>query len=176
MKTGAAGAAWMALAPGFLMMEGCNVEGLINTAIDAALAVLNVAEPGAAWVADFSQAVTALINAEKSWKSGGAVAIVVDALNTLAAVTAVIPFTAAYSPLIDVLVAGIEAVLTALGATGAAAVKVAARRYVAADGRSYAHQGRATLNKPRVLESRSGAFKRQWNQVAEGAGLAKAKI
>ena len=173
MKAGVAGAAVAAIAPS-LMLEGCSfsVEGLLNAAINAALAVIKVAEPGAAWVTDFTAAVTALENAEKSWTKGGAATIVTDALNTLEAVTAAIPFTAVYSPLIDVLVAGIEAVMAALGWTAT----VTAKRYLAADGRSYPHKSRTSLAKPHLLQSRVGAFKDQWNQVANGLQLPAAKI
>ena len=115
-----------AMTPGIVVLEGCTlsmqeIENLINTALNAANAVLKVAEPGAPWVADFSAAITALEQAEASWKAGGTVAIVEAALNTLAAITAVIPITAVYSPLIDILVAGIDAVLSALPVTIAVA-------------------------------------------------------
>ena len=173
LKAGVAGAALAALAPSFLL-GGCtfSAKGLLNAAIDAALAVLKVAEPGAAWVTEFSAAVTALENAEKSWTAGGAATIVVDALNTLEAITAAIPFTAVYSPLIDVLVAGIEAVMAAMGWTTTAT----ARRYLAADGRSYPHKKRTSLAEPHFLQTKIGAFKQQWNQVADGLQLTAAKI
>ena len=108
--TGAA----LAVVPSGLALEGCtsaNIEQLINTVLTAAANILVVAEPNAPWIPDMQKAIAALQQAEQSWQAGGAVTIVIDALNTLEVITAVIPFTASYSGLIDILVAGIEAVL-----------------------------------------------------------------
>jgi hypothetical protein len=174
-----------AMTPGIVVLEGCTlsmqeIENLINTALNAANAVLKVAEPGAPWVADFSAAITALEQAEASWKAGGTVAIVEAALNTLAAITAVIPITAVYSPLIDILVAGIDAVLSALPVTTTVAqpspLATKVRAQVAAASITYDHHGRATIHnlfgKPTV-----GAFTSKWNgAVAKNPALAAAKI
>lgn len=102
--------------PAALVMEGCtvNVTALLNTVLDAGEAIIKVAEPNAPWLQSFESALAALEQAEAQWSAGGAVQIVISALNTIEAVLAVIPVTAVYSPLIAVLVAGIEAVLTAL--------------------------------------------------------------
>lgn len=176
-----------AATPGVFVLEGCTlsmaeIENLINVALNAANAVLKVAEPGAPWVADFSAAIAALQQAEASWKAGGAVAIVEAALNTLAAVTAVIPITAIYSPLIDILVAGIDAVLNALPVTMAVppptptAVAQTIQAHIDASPIRYDHHGRVKVTnlfgKPTV-----GAFESRWRGVvAKNPALAAAAI
>jgi hypothetical protein len=170
-----------------LLLEGCtlsqqDIENLINVALQSAAAVLAVAEPGAPWVADFQAAITALKTAEASWVGGGAIADVIAALNAVAAVAAAIPFTATYSPLIDVLIAGIDAVLAALPAPttapGAAVANATQplRAHVTTLAVTYNHHGRASVNgmfgKPSV-----STYKSRWNAaVAKNPALAAAKI
>lgn len=150
-------------------LVGCdssNVTNILNTVLNSAEAVLAVAEPNAPWAQQFRDAVTALQAAETQWKAGSAVTIVIAALNTLAAVAAVIPFTATYSPLIDILVAGIDAVLTAIGTGSTPALA----------GRN-ARVGRVILKKPHVFQNEVGAYKAQWNEVvATHPGLSPAKL
>lgn len=154
-----------------VFLTGCSdTTELLNTVISAVDGVLAVAEPGAAWAVSLQKALSALQSAETTWVAGGPVQVVIDALNTIMAVTAVIPLTAAYSPLIDVLVAGIEAVLEVLQPTTATA-NVASR----AVGPN-PHMGRATI-KPHWFESKVAAFKRQWDAVVDtNPALAKARI
>ena len=92
--------------------------------------------------------------------------IIIDALNTLEAVVAVIPFVAVYSPLIDVLVAGIEAIINYFNPPSVA-LKVA---------RNDPHRGRVQLIAPHFLQSHQAAFAAQWDTAAESAGLVAAKI
>jgi hypothetical protein len=162
-------ASGLAVAASSIPLTGCNadnVEGILNTVLESSEAVLKVAEPGAAWVGPFSEAVTALETAEANWKAGSTVTIVIDALNTLSAVAAVIPFTAAYSPLINLLVAGIDAVLGAIP-------QAAGNKALAPNVRT----GRTSLQKPHLLETRVGAYKKQWNAiVAANPALADAKL
>jgi hypothetical protein len=102
---------------GTVLLDGCTgsqVINEINVVLQQAAAVLAVAEPNAPWVAELKNAIAALMTAEQQWQNGGTVQVVIDVLNTIVAITAVIPITAVYSPLIDILVAGIEAVLAAL--------------------------------------------------------------
>lgn len=157
------------------LMTGCSqtdVTGLLNTVIASGEAVLAVAEPGAPWATSLRNALAALQTADTQWKAGSPVAIIIDALNTVQAVLAVIPVTAVYSPLIGVLVAGIEAVLAALPAptssSGLEARRAALRSpYLGAvklNGRSLAHP------------TYSGAYKAQWNAKAKALGLQAALL
>lgn len=152
-----------------LPMVGCtdNALNILNTVIDSALAVLKVAEPNAPWVSSFNDAVNALKSAEASWKGGSAVTIVISALNTLAAVAATIPLTMVYSPLIDILVAGIDAVLLALPQAASAKLSASHNPRV----------GRVALKKPHALQSHVGTYKKQWNDIVDAVpSLAAAKI
>jgi hypothetical protein len=150
--------------------SGSEVVDELNTLLSSAESVLNVAEPGAPWVVEFVAAVAALKQAEASWQSGSAVTIVISALNTLAAVAAVVPLTALYSPLIDVLVAGIDAVLTALPVS---LVGPAATRALLSNPRA----GRVQLKKPHFMQSKVGAYKHQWNEIVDAIpALANARI
>jgi hypothetical protein len=142
-------------------MTGCNssqVINEINVVLTETATVLSVADPNAAWVPELQKAVAALKTAEASWQSGSTVQLVIDALNTIEAITAVIPQTAAYSPLIDVLVAGIEAILAALPASTTAKVSM------------NSHLGRYTLVK-HWYRTPAGNFKANWNDVAKARGL-----
>jgi hypothetical protein len=153
-----------------LVMTSCtfNVTAMLNTVISATQAILKVAAPTDPWAAQLSAALTALQQAETSWKAGGAIAVVEDALNTLVAVTAVIPLTAPYSALIDVLVAGVDAVLNVIEPTP----QVKAMKAKLA---SNLHYGRIPLAKASLRHpTRQGAFKAQFNAVAKGIGLPQA--
>jgi hypothetical protein len=158
----------------FMTACAINAKALLNTVIAAVQAVLKVAAPTEPWVAQLSAALNALVTAEEaSWTAGGAVTIVIDALNTIANVCAVIPLTAVYSPLIDVLVAGIDAVLAVLVPPAGAKLKVMAI--------ANPHRGRVVINTPRrfagvQLQTEQGAFKGQWNDLATQIGLPQAKI
>lgn len=165
LATSSATAATLLLMPTI----GCtdNPIAIINTVLDSAAAVITVAEPGAPWVAQMQAAITTLKNAEASWKSGSAVTIVVSALDTLAAVAAVIPFTAIYSPLIDILVAGIDAVLAALPLSTKARLS----------DQHNPRAGRTALKRPHALESHVGVYKKQWNDIVDATpALAAAKL
>jgi len=134
----------------------------INVALNEASAVLAVADPSAPWLNDLKNAIVNLQGAESTWQSGGKVAIVDDALNTLAAVTAAIPLTAVYSPLIDVLVASIEEVLAALPTSTAARLSATLA--------TNPHAGRYQIQK-RWYRTPAGNLKANWNQVAKAKGL-----
>jgi hypothetical protein len=106
-------------APTLLSVEGCSmstqeIENLINIALVSAAAVVAVADSGASWLPEFQAAIKGLQTAEASWVGGGPVADVIQALNTLVVVTNDIPLGGNIGPLIDVLVAGLDAVLSAL--------------------------------------------------------------
>ena len=81
-------------APAALLVEGCTgsqVINEINVVLKEAAAVLAVAEPGAPWIAPLQQAIAALLAAEQQWQTGSTVQLVIDALDVIVAVTAVIP-------------------------------------------------------------------------------------
>lgn len=155
-----------------LPLTGCdNATDILNTVLNSADAILQVAQPGTAWAAQFHSAIVALESAEADWKAGSAVAIVISALNTLAAVASVVPISAPYSPLIDVLVAGIDAVLTALAPSN----PVAASAQLKLRATPNVHYGRVTLHK-HILQTNVGAYKKQFNEAAIKAGLPQAKL
>lgn len=141
-----------------LPTTGCNsstVINEINVVLTEATNVLVVAAPGTTWVPQLQSAITALKAAEQTWQNGGSVQTVINVLNTIVAITSVIPLTAQYSPLIDVLVAGIEAVLAALPPSTA----VNAAVFVSP------HVGRVHI-KHKMFHSRTAEFKDAWNAAA----------
>lgn len=114
-----------------LPLAGCpwsktQIENEINTILDQAANVLVVVEPNAFWLAPFQKAIAALKVAEQQWTAGGTINIIIDALNAVEGVLAVIPTTAPYAALIAVLVGGIEAILNALPQRAAVMARVAA--------------------------------------------------
>jgi hypothetical protein len=146
---------------GSSMLEGCTgseVINEINVVLKEAAAVLAVAEPGASWLEPLQNAIGALMAAEQQWQTGSTVQLVIDALNTIVAITAVIPLTEVYSPLIDVLVAGIEAVLAALPQSSN-------RAGVKATSLGNPHVGR-TVIKRHWYHTPATDFKDAWNSVA----------
>ena len=148
-------------------IAGCSfsVKGVLNVIISAVQGLLKVI-PASALATSLSNALNALVQAEATWTSGGAPAVIIDALNTLEAVVAVIPFTAAYSPLIDVLVAGVEAVINYfVPATATVTAKF-----------DNPHRGRVQLAQPHFLESHQAAIAKQWNDACDATGLVAAKI
>lgn len=164
----------MVLVTGGSVLTGCtlsasNVKSLIGVLISSIQNILKVAS-GAPWVGDLSNALTALQNAEQNWTAGSATTVIDDALNTVTAVLAVIPLTAVFSPLIDIIVSGIEAVLAVLPV---ASVSTKLRVALA----SNPHHGRVILNKPGLFhETPQGAYKAQWNGIAKQIGLPQAEL
>jgi hypothetical protein len=173
LKKSTTAAAVLLASPSVLVVEGCNVnvKALLNTVLDSAQAILRVAAPNEGWITPLQSAIVALEQAEQQWSAGGAVQIVISALNSVQSVLAVIPITAVYSPLIAVLVAGIEAVLVALvpqPAPNPATVNAAHNPYLSTH--------RITLRRPRILQTHQGAYRSQWNSTASDLGLPKAQI
>lgn len=139
---------------------GCTptqVVAEVNVVIDQATNIIAVADPGASWLPQLRQAVASLKAAEATWQGGGVVNVVISALNTVEAIVAVIPQTAAYAPLVAVLVAGIEAILIAFEPQQPAAAKKASRAMVA---NSNPYIGRAKVAS--VKDS-----KKQWNAIVD---------
>ena len=153
-----------------LPISGCSAATVIseiNIILTEATNILVVADPGATWVPELQSSITALKTAESSWQAGGPVTDVIDGLNTVELITAAIPLTARYSPLVDVLVAGIEAVLTALPQPAGLPVKLA---YV-----PNPHIGRVKLVH-HAFHDPSKEFAVAWNEAAVNAGLPGAVI
>jgi hypothetical protein len=142
-----------------------SVKGVLNVLIAAVQGLLKVI-PQSALSTNLSNALAALVQAEATWTSGGAAAVIIDALNTLEAVVAVIPFTAVYSPLIDVLVAGIESIINYFNPSS-----VPLKGAVGDP-----HRGRIALVHPHFLQTQQGAAKVQWNDACDATGLVSAKI
>lgn len=172
LKISGTGAAVAVITPMAVFETGCtfSVEGTINVIIQAVGGILGYIGGSAPWVADLQAALSALQQAEASWKAGGAVAIIIDALNTVEAVVAVIPFTAMYSPLIDLIVSGIESIITYFAPQ---TMKFTRPR---ATFENNPHKGRTKLKAPGFAQSYQGAFKAQWNDAAIGIGLPQLKL
>ena len=93
---------------------GCSpsqVENQINVLSQQITGLLAVAEPGKAWVVDLQKELPLLAQTEASWKAGGSVQDVINVLNEIELIVAVVPSTAVYSPLIDLIVTGADMVL-----------------------------------------------------------------
>lgn len=157
----------LATAPAILA-TGCteSVKDLLNTVIDATAGLLKVVEPSASWFGPLQSALTALTASETDWMNGGGVQIIESALATVEAVLGAIPITAVYSPLIAILISGIDALLEKLYPAGKAPVALKVSVY----------RGRVALKKPHALQSSSSAFRSQWNQATVVIGLPAAKI
>jgi hypothetical protein len=157
--------------PALLSVEGCASSTIvqdINVVLNEAVNVLSVVAAGTPWLAEFKAAVAALQSAEASWEGGSTVQIVIDALNALVAITAVIPITLPYSPLIDVLVAAIEAVLVLLpSSTGSGGLKATSVQNP--------HVGAYKMTH-RWGRSPAGDMKANWNDVAKAKGLTNAEL
>ena len=176
LKISSTGAAVAVLTPMAVLETGCafSVSGTLNVIIEAVGGILSYVGGSLPWVADLQAALTALQAAEAAWKSGSPAAIVIDALNTVEAVLAVIPLTAVYSPLIDIIVSGIEAVISYFAPTAQAMHALGAKTRTGAEHNP--HLGRIPLKQPHALQSREGAARQQYNDAAIGLGLPQLKI
>ncbi len=171
IKYGVAGGIGVSVVPLPMLVTGCSssqIENAINVVLDSGAAVLKVIDPSAVFYTALENAIAALKQAETTWNAGGAVVVITDALNTIEAVVAVIPFFEPYSILITVLVAGIEACLALLpSSTKSTEIRLTSNPY----------RGRTTLSKPHFLQSASSAYKEQWNAaVKSNPALTLAKM
>jgi hypothetical protein len=163
------GAAVAVVTPSAILTTGCSfsVTGTLNIIIEAIQGILGYVGTSQPWAVDLSNALAALEAAESSWKAGGDATLVIDALNALEAVTAVIPFTAIYSPLIDLIVAGIDSIINHFAPQGTTRATV----------RTNPHIGRVAIKGPSFLHpTYAEAFKNQYNDTATGIGLPQLKI
>jgi len=145
----------------------------INIVISGVSAVLTTVDPGAPWVADLKAAFNALQTAEAGWKAGTTTSVeLANALNTLAAVLAVIPFTAAYSPLIDVAIAGIEMLLPLLPISAVSAkVKLSTNPTAAL---RFKNAEKIHIHARPYEKNSVDAFKRVWNKTVSDNHLSVA--
>ena len=123
-----AAALWLAVIPVVTVtsvsMTGCTpaqAENEINVILQEAAGIIAVADPGVSWLTAFQSATNLLKTDEAAWVKGGAVQDVINVLNDLEGVTALISSLVPYANLIGVLVAGIDAVLALLLPAPAAA-------------------------------------------------------
>jgi len=147
---------------------GCSAastENDINAILTAAQNVVQETDPNAPWLPQLTAAIAEVKTAEATWVAGGAKQDVINALNILAQVSALIPLTAAYSPLIDVLVAGIDVVLNLFGAAPPATVGAVAN----------VHEGRVVIHH-KLFGNRASEFVAQWNKTAEATGFTHATV
>lgn len=147
-------------------MTGCTVsaaqiEANINLISQQAASILSQIGDTAI-AADITAGVEKLKEAEAAWKGGGAVQDIISALNILEIAVGAVPLTAAYSPLVDVIVAGIEFILTNFVTTKAA--PTGAVRAMALPGQYNPHKGRLVV-KPHMMQSPSGAYKALWDKT-----------
>ena len=173
LQVSGTGVAVAILAPSTLFTTGCafSVKGTLNVIIDAVEGILKYVASSVPWATDLSNALDALKQAVATWKAGGAATVIIDALNTLEMVVAVIPFTAIYSPLIDLIVSGIEAVIHYFAPQ---TMKYKVARATTANN---PHLGRVALKGPSLLHpTHTGAFKNQYNDTATGIGLPQLKL
>lgn len=169
-------AGMIALAPVTLLMTACSfsVSGVLGVIIGAVQGILTIAGD-APWATELSAALTTLQQQIATWKAGGAAAIVIDALNTIEALVAAIPFTAIYSPLVDLLVSAIESVINYFtGQNPNVSIRFTVRRSTT---QTNPHMGRVACAAPdKTHPSYEGAIKAQWNALANSLQLAKAEI
>jgi hypothetical protein len=167
-RGGAMGAVLAVSGLGFLV-EGCTpaqVENEINTVLQEATGIIFVADGDETWLAAFSKATALLKVDEANWIKGGAVQDVINVLNDLQGVTALISPLVPYASLISILVAGIDAVLALLLPTPSAAAPAALNAHAAPVENPW--KGRA-----HVVSAKDS--KAQWNAAAVGS-LAIARI
>lgn len=165
-----AAAFWLTMIPvatvTTVSMTGCTpgqAENEINVIIQQAAGIIAVADPGASWLADFTKAANLLKADEAAWIKGGAVQDVINVLNDLEQVTAIISPLVPYASLIAVLVAGIDAVLALLLPASPAALS--------------AHAVTAPNPwKGRAVVTSAKDSKAQWNLICSQKGLKAAKI
>lgn len=173
LKLSSTGAAIGIVMPVALFTTGCGFSavGTINLVISAIQSILSYVGTSTPWASELEAALTALQQAEASWQSGSPIAIVIDALNTIEAITAVIPFTAIYSPLIDLIVSGIEAIINYF--TPTTLVNYTKPRVTRSRN---PRVGRVAIKAPGVLQTPLTSFKQQYNDAAIGCGCPQLEV
>jgi hypothetical protein len=169
-------AGMLAIAPVAFVMTACgfSVTAVLNVIIGAVQGILRIAG-NVPWASELSQALATLQQQIATWKSGGPAALIIDALNTIEAIAAVIPLTKVYSPLIDLLVSAIESIITYFQNQGTSNRLVTFTRPRA--NVNNLHLGRVPCAKPDKLHpTYEGVLKAQWNALADSLQLSEAEI
>lgn len=155
-----------------LPMTGCTpsqVENEVNVIVQETAAIIAVADPGATWLADFTKAANLLKVDEAAWIKGGAVQDVINVLNDIEGITALISPLVPYASLIAVLVAGIDAALALLLPAPAVAAPGAMATHAATAPNPWKGRG--------VTVTSAKDSKTQWNLiVSQNPALKAAKI
>jgi hypothetical protein len=173
MKSASFGGAAALVGPSLLTMEGCDsstLKSYLNVVLNSAKSILALGNSTDSWYTTLSNAITALENTESDWNGSTAVSVVVSALDSVEAVLATIPTTSAYSALIDLLTTAIDTILTTFVSTKSSSVKVKSLA------QANPHRGRVPLNKAHAFQSKVGAYKSQWNELATSLGYTKVKL
>lgn len=147
------------------LMVGCStpeLEGYLNAVLQSAESILGLTSSTDSWYNQLVEAINALKATESTWSGATITAAIEAALNAVDAVLAVIPFTAQYSPLIDILTTAIETILSLFFPPTPKAAFKATRN---------PHSGRVTLKTKGRLQSVSSAYKQQWNDTVVGLQL-----
>ena len=170
----------VSLAPESILIAGCSMDktetiGLINALIQACSNVIAVAVPGEPWIPEMQNAIAALKQAEAGWVGGGPVSVITSVLNTIVIVSSAIPQTAAYAPLIAIIVAGIEAVMAALPPSSQPAPTSVSAVPKVTPG-PYVYTGMVKFQVHWYTRDKVGAFKKQFNKAAVQAGLPQAQL
>ena len=156
-------------------LTGCpltatQTKNEIDTILQEAGAILAVADPGLRWTGDLAKAAAILKADEAAWIKGGAVQDVINVLNDILSVTALISPLVPYASLIAVLVGGIEAALALLLPASPASGTSSAGAHITMQAHSNPWSGRVTITSAK--DSRA-----KWNAIVkENPSLAKAKI
>jgi hypothetical protein len=159
--------------PAVLALEGCplspgQIENEINVILQEATGIIAVADPGVSWLAAFSKATALLKVDEANWVKGGAVQDVINVLDDLQGVCALISPLVPYANLIGILVAGIDAALALLLPTAPIAVQATFKPHSMTVPNPF--KGRATVKSAK--DSRA-----QWNALIDAnPALGKARI
>jgi hypothetical protein len=151
---------------GMIACTPSQTENEINVIIQEATAIIAVAAPGDL-PANYQTYLSLLKTDEAAWVKGGAVQDVINVLNDLEGVAALISPLVPYASLIAILVAGIDAVLALLLPTTTAAPAAMSTHATAAPN---PWKGRATVTSAQDSKT-------QWNLIVkQNPALAKAKI
>jgi hypothetical protein len=157
-------------------MFGCafNVKDSLTTIISAISGILSYVGNTQPWAATLQAALAKLQATVATWTTGTPAAIVLDILDSIEAVLGAIPLTAIYSPLIDLIVTAIEAIVNYYAQNSPASVVKLMQKRLSAPRNP--RIGRVALKTPHVLQSPQGAWKQQYNDAAVGIGLPQLKV
>lgn len=148
--------------PALLTLEGCPISqsqlvaliGELQSGFNAILPYLKTVD--AATAAKVQALLTDLQSDVATWTSGSSIAIIEQIVNDIVAALALFPVTAAYAPLIALIVATAEGIITLLVPNSAPAPAPAPAGIRAMARARYPHPPKT-----------AGGFRKEWNRVAE---------